>query len=130
MFTPPACHRAGWSGALMVTPECPVLCGRGALASLACPDMSCIVWSLEQRFILGAGAILWVLGISGAKTVGRGYSAGVKRYVQGGADREWRVRLGQGRWRSWGAGGGSEVRETRDKKSMCVYYKNSPLGKV
>lgn len=28
-----------------------------------------------------------------------------------------------GEWRS-------EVRETRDKKSMCVYYKNIPLEKV
>lgn len=68
----------------MVTPECPVWLGL--------PVLTCLV--LSRPLILGAGAILWVLGISVAKKVGRGYSAGVKRYVEGGADREWRVRLG------------------------------------
>lgn len=34
--------------------------------------------------------------------------------------------VGAGRGGEWR----SEVRETRDKKSMCVYYKNIPLEKV
>lgn len=113
----------------MVTPECPVLSGRGGLALLACPDMSCVVSSLEHRFILGAGAILWVLGISGAKKVGRGYSAGVKRYVQGGADREWRVSLGQGRWRGWVGSGGQRFGKHETRK-VCVFIIRTTLWRT
>lgn len=81
--------------------------------------MSSIVLSLKRCFILGAGAILWVLGISGAEKVGRGYSAGVKRYVRGGADREWRVSLGQGRWLAWG-GLIRGLGNRRQEKYLCL----------
>lgn len=110
----------------MVTPECPVLSGRGGLASLACPDMSCIVSSLEHRFILGAGAILWVLGISGAKKVGRGYSAGVKRYVQGGADRNGELDWDRVDGEVGGGSGGQRFGKHETRK-VCVFIIRTAL---
>lgn len=39
----------------MATPKCPVLSGLGGLALPACPDMSCIVSSLEALLYFGSG---------------------------------------------------------------------------
>lgn len=105
-------------------------------------QVSCLIWSRWSGFaclsrhvlyclILGGAALFWERGLFYGcwefpvlrRWVG-GYSAGVKSYVQGGAEREWRVRLGQD-MASLGGWGGMRSRGQRfgkqETRKVCVF---------